>query len=540
VLTILSKFLCLPLAVFFVGAGVACTRTQKFIDVTTPMGTAKLPVSETLRLNLITEPPSLDWIISSDSTSTEVLINLMDGLVSFNLADKNLGLAPALASRWEANKKATIWTFTLRDDVKWSDGQPFTAQQVLDGWERLLDRKTASTYAYYLFGVKNARAFHEGKVAFTEVGVKISAPHQITVELERPMSFFPSLLTHHSTWPVRLDVIAKHGNRWTDPGNIVTLGAYTLKAWEHDHLIALERNDNYFDTKAKAKYIVGYMLTEQATAINLYDAGKLDVVDKVASIERRKLRGRPDFYETPGLQIYYYGLNVTKPPMNNPLVRRALSQAIDRKEIVQMLGGGQNPMTNWIPIGMFGYEPDLGLGFNIEKARQALDQAGYKDRSKFPRIELAFNTNEDHMRIGENVQAQLERNLGIKMELRNLEWKVYLSLMQSDPPQMFRFGWNADYPDPDNFFALLTSFSENNHMRWKNLAFDALISDARAELSSEKRRAIYVKAQKILVEQDVPVIPIYSKVEATVVSPRVENFPFNSMSIRSYKGVRLK
>jgi oligopeptide transport system substrate-binding protein len=526
----------IPLLFSLVLLAPACTRGQKFIDVTTPTGSVKLPIIETLRLNLLTEPPSLDWIVTSDSTSTEVTNNLMDGLVSYNLEDKNLGLAPALALKWESNAKATVWKFTLREGVKWSDGVPFTAQQVLDGWQRLLDRKTASTYAYYFFGVKNARAFNEGKVSFTEVGAKITGPSEITVELEGSMSFFPALLTHHSTWPIRLDVIAKHGALWTDPGKIVTLGPYTLKSWEHDHLIALERNESYYGEKAKTEY----MLAEQATAINLYDAGKLDVVDKVASIERRKLRGRPDFHEAPGLQTYYYGLNIHKPPLDNPLVRRALTQAIDRKEIVQMLGGGQNPMTSWVPIGMFGYEPTLGLGFDIEKARKTLDQAGYKDRSKFPRLELAFNTNEDHMRIGENVQAQLERNLGIHVELRNLEWKVYLSQIQNDPPALFRFGWAADYPDPDNFFALLTSFSENNHMRWKNPVFDALVAEGRSEIDPIKRRAIYVRAQKILVEQDVPVIPIYSKVEATVVSPRVENFPFNSMSIRSYKGVRLK
>lgn len=518
----------------------ACTRGQKFIDVTTPTGTVKLPVSETLRLNLITEPPSLDWIATSDSTSTEVTSNLMEGLVGYNLEDKNLGLIPALALKWESNEKATIWKFTLREGVKWTDGVRFTAQHVLDGWQHLLNRKTASSYAYYLFGVKNARAFNEGKVPFSEVGAKITGPNEITVELESAMSFFPSLLTHHPTWPVRLDVIAKHGRLWTDPGKIVTLGPYTLKGWEHDHLIALERNDAYYGEKPKIKYIVSYMLAEQATAINLYDAGKLDAVDKIVSLERRKLRGRADFHEAPGLQSYYYGLNIHKAPLNNPLVRRALSQAIDRQEIVQMLGGGQKPMTSWIPIGMFGYESDVGLPYDVEKARKALDQAGYKDRSKFPRIELAFNTNEDHMRIGENVQAQLERNLGIRVELRNLEWKVYLSLVHSDPPDMFRFGWAADYPDPDTFFTLLTTFSENNHSRWKNPTFDALVAEGRSEIDPVKRRAIYLKAQKIVTEQDVPVIPIYSKVEATLISPRVENFPLNSMSIRTYKGVRLK
>ena len=205
-----------------------------------------------------------------------------------------------------------------------------------------------------------------------------------------------------------------------------------------------------------------------------------------------------------------------------------------------MLGGGQSPLTSWIPRGMFGYEPNIGLGFDSKKANALLDQAGFKDRSKFPRIELSFNTNEDHQRIAENVQEQLKRNLGITVELQNVEWKVYLSRVSTDPPTLFRHGWGADFPDPDNFFALMTGYSENNHTRWKNPTFDDLVLKGSGELDQKKRQAIYAKVQKILVEEDVPVIPIYSKVEATVVSDRVENFPFNSMSIRAYKGVRLK
>ena len=528
---------------FVVAALVAagCTKGGKFIEVTTADGSsAKLAVTESLRVNLNTEPSTLNWTIASDSTSTEVTTNLMDGLVLYDLYDKDMKLVPGLALKWEPSEEARRWKFTLREGVVWNDGVPFTPQHAIDGWKYLLTKSTASSYSYFLFGIKNARAFHEGKVEWNEVGAKITGPNEISVELERPMSYFPYLLTHHSTWPVRMDVIEKHGAQWAMPGKIVTLGPYNLKSWEHDHLIALERNESYYGEKAKIKNVVNYMIIEQATAINLYESGKLDVVSQVPSVERRKLRGRKDFYEEPTLSLYYYGMNVTKPPMNDANVRKAIAHAIDRNEIIRMLGGGQAPTSSWVPKGMFGFEENIGLKFDPAKARQLIAKAGYKNGVGFPRIELAFNQNEDHQRIAENVQAQLKRNLGISVELRNVEWKVYISQVKTDAPQLFRYGWLADYPDPDNYLALMTGYSENNHTKWKSARFDEYVIEGSSLVDLEKRRKVYAQAQKLLVEEEVPAIPILTSTEGMLVSPRITGFPHNVMRVRSYKGVSLK
>lgn len=518
----------------------ACTRSQDITIDVAGGSRLTLPIAETLRINIMTEPPSLDWHKSSDTTSAQITDNIMEGLVQYDLRDKELKLLPALATKWESSDGARKWKLTLRDDVVWSDGVAFTTQHVVDGWKRLLDPKTASQYAYFLYGIKNAKAFNEGKVAFGEVGVKINSPHVVTVELEKPMSYFPSLLTHHATFPVRMDVVDKHGSQWTDPDKIVTLGPFVLKAWQHDRMIALERNEKYYDVKPSIKYVAAYMIPEQATAINLFNAGKLDSIHKLPSYELRNLKSRPEFRETGNLALYYYGINVTKPPMDNPLFRKAIAMAIDRKQVVQMLGGGQMPMTSWVPAGMFGYEPEYGLPFDVEKAKALLKEAGYADPAKVPKLEIKFNTSEDHQRIAENIQAQLKTNLGINVELKNEEWKVYLNTLATDPPHLFRFGWQADYPDPDNFMSVIAGFSDNNRTRWKNAKFDAMVLKASGITDKEERRAVYAQAQKILVEDEVPVIPLYSSVNHLLISPRVENYPINVMEKFVYKGVKLK
>ncbi len=524
----------------------ACTKKNRDleVDLIPTNGVAlktALKSAETLKINLSTEPPSLDWNKSIDTTSAIIHDNVMEGLVAYDIHDKELGLLPGLALKWEPSESAQKWKLTLRPGVKWSDGAEFTAQQVLDGWQRLLERATASEYAYFLFDLKNARAFNEGKIKdFNEVGVKVTAPNEITVELEKPMSYFPYLLTHSSTFPIRLDLIKKYGDKWTEAGHHVSLGPYRLAAWQHDKMIVMERNDHYYGEKPLIKYVVAYMIQEQSTAGSLFDASKIDVLIGLPSTEIRKLKTRKGFRETGTLTSYFYAINTHKPPMDNVLVRRAISQAIDRQQIVQILAGGQIPLTSFVPAGMFGYEADRGLTFNVEKAKEDLSKAGFKDPATFPKIELKFNTNEDHQKVAENVQAQLKKNLGINVELKNEEWKVFLANQKTDPSHLFRSGWAADYPDPDNFMTLMMTGSDNNHTFWQSAKFDDIVKKAASVVEKEERRKLYSEAQKILVEDEVPVIPLYTGVTHYLINERVEDFPVNALGKYLFKGVRLK
>lgn len=520
----------------------ACTRSNE-ITTTTPSGDKlHLMPNETLRINLNTEPPTIDWHQSEDVTSSIVIYNLMDGLTGYDLANStnDMKLAPALAEKWEALDHARRWKFTIRQGVKWSDGVAFTPQHAIDGIRRLLDKNTASGYAYFLYNLKNGKLFNEGKVSFDQVGVKQTGPFEITFELEKPMGYFPSLLAHPSTYPARLDVIQKFGPLWTQPENIVTLGAFKLRVWQHDNIMVLERNDGYYGTKAAIKYIAAYMVQEQMTALNLFDSGRLDSVHKIPSIEIRHRRNAQTYREASTLLMGYYGFNIKKSPTDNLLVRKAINAAVDKKEIAAMLGGGEIPLPCWIVPGVLGYDEKIGIPFDVAKAKEYLKQAGYVDPTKVPKLELKFNTNEDVQRVAENVQAQLKRNLGLNIEIKQMEWKVYLNELKVNPPVIFRFGWLADYPDPDNFMTVLASYSENNHVGYKSKKFDELIESGASEVDEKKRIAFYREAQKILCETDVPILPIFVGKNHLLVSDRIENYPINVMERYEFKGVRLK
>lgn len=516
-----------------VAISIGCTKKSDKLEY-------GLELKETLRINVSSEPPSIDWNKATDTTSAEVIFNLMSALVEYNLEDPELGLKPNLVEKWEQKDKARKWTFTLRQGVKWTDGVELEAQHVVDGWERLLTPATASEYAYFLYNVKNAKAFTEGKIKdFAQVGVKAVDKTHFTVELEKPMAFFPMLLTHHSGLPIRKDLIAKFGDKWTDPANIQTLGPFKLKVWDHDKAMVWERNEAYWGAKPKIKNVLVYMINDQSTAISLFDAKKIDFLPELPSTELDSLRKRKEYREEGNLSTYYYGFNTKKAPFNNAKVRQAFAMAVDKEQIVKMLDGGQIPLNGWIPKGMMGYVENSGVKFNPEKAKALLKEAGFSDPKKVPKVTIGFNTNDNHKRVAENVQAQLKTNLGVEVELKNEEWKVYLKSLQTDTPQIYRMGWAADYPDPDNFINLMTSYSENNHTGWKNPTFDKLVEGGAAEVDTTKRKAMYAQAQAILTETDVPVLPIYTAVSHYLISDRVKNFPVNPLGRRIYDSVEV-
>lgn len=509
---------------------VGCTRK----------GVSDLPLNETLRINVLTEPPTLDWHKATDLTSANLIANLMEGLVQFDFPSGSPRLIPALALKWEPSEGGKKWKFQLRRGVVWSDGVPFTEKHVVDAWRRLLSRETASDTAHMLYPIKNAQAFNGGKKTWDEVGVKVTAPFEVTVELERPLSFFPLVLRGISTYPIRLDVIEKHGDKWTEPGNIVTLGPFNLKSWAHDKLLVLERNDKYYGEKAKTKYVSCLMIVEQATAINLFDSGKIDSVHSLPSIEVANQSKRPEYRRTSLFRTYFYGFNTQLPPVDDPLVRRAIAMAIDRDEVVKMLAGGERPLSGWVPQGLLGSDPDVGVKFNPIEARALLKRAGYDGgKKKFPLISLSFNTNEDHKRIAENVQAQLKRNLGIGVELKNEEWKVYLSSLKTNPSHLFRLGWQAQYPDPHDFMVIMAGYSENNRTRWKDPKYDELVVTGAALADETKRAETYRRAQKIMLEDAVATIPLFSSVSHMLVSPRTKDYPVNAIEAQIFKGAGL-
>ncbi|MFZ5862229.1 MAG: peptide ABC transporter substrate-binding protein [Nitrospirota bacterium] len=501
-------------------------------------GACRAPASSdnTFRMVLSNEPPTLDWSLATDSVSITVIENLMDGLTRF---DRDLRPVPAVAATWDVSDQGRRYVFHLRPEVQWSDGAPVTAGDFEYAWKRLLDPKTAAQYAYFLYPVANAKAYNTGALAdASTVGVRALSATELEVLLDRPLAYFPSLTTFMVTFPQRRDLIERYGDHWTDPGRLVTNGPFRLDSWRHEYRLLLSANPTYYGGKPAIDRVAMYVVNERTTELTLYETGDLDYAqlppEAIPSFE-----GAPEHRRLPILRGYYAGFNVTKPPFTDARVRQAFALAIDREEFPNILRGGERAARGWVPPGMFGYEPDVGLPYDPDRARRLLAEAGFPEGRGLPPVEYVFNTGPVNTLIAENLQAQWKRNLNVDVRLDNVEWKVYLKRLEQDAPAIFRLGWGADYPDPDNFLALFTKDSGNNHTRWANAHYDALIADAASESDSNRRLTMYREAQRLLTEQDVPIIPLFTHVQNMLVKPWVRGLDVNAMEIMSLQGVSM-
>jgi oligopeptide transport system substrate-binding protein len=490
------------------------------------------------RVNLGTEPPSLDWSLATDHVSFNVIANLMAGLTEF---DKDLKPAPVIAKSWEIHDGGKRIIFQLRDNVLWSDGKKVRAQDFEYSWKRLLDPKTGSEYAYFLFDLVNAQEYHEGKIKDpAAVGVRALDDLSLAVQLKYPASYFLSITTFEVTFPQRQDIVEKFGSKWTDPANIVTNGPFLLSSWKHEDEIRLRANPNYFRGKPPLDMVTMLMVNEKTTALAMYEQGQLHFLDNhsIPILEKDRLSKSRGFKRVPQLRGYYYGFVTNRKPFNDVRVRKAFTLAIDRTVFPKILHGGEKPAPSWIPPGMLAHNPTIGLAHNPVEARRLLREAGYPDGKGFPRVVLGYNTDEDHKLVAEAVQGMWQRNLGVVVALENQEWKVYLNRLQTDPPPIFRLGWGADYPDPDNFMKLFTATSGNNHTHWKNPRFDQLLDLAAKEYDHAKRTKLYDEAQKILCETDLPIAPLFWTAESTLLNPAYTGLEMNSMGRLDLQNVR--
>ncbi len=476
---------------------------------------------DTLYINIGSEPPSLDWSLATDSTSFTILNNIMEGLTRFG---EDYRPEPALAEKWEISEDAKSLTFHLRKGVKWTDGKPLKAQDFEYSWKRLLDPNTGADYAYFLYDIEGAEAYNIGKETDpAKVQVKALDDHTLFVKLKRPASYFSSLLTFMSTFPMRKDVVEKHGVKWTEPGNIVTLGPFVLSSWRHHERLILTRNRGYNGEKPKIEKVDIIMNENPTSALALYESGELDFIDGrgIPPLEVPRLRLSPEFKTEPQFRGNYIGFNVKKPPFDNPLVRRAFSAAVDRASIAELIQGAGTPTTSWIPQGMLGYDSAVGIKFDPEQAKAWLAEAGFQDGKDFPKVSFLYPDVGNNGIVSEALQSMWKRYLGVEVELDNQEWKVYLSTLDTDAPQIFRASWGADFPDPHNFMNLFECRSGNNRTRWCNSNYDDLVERAAEEQNTEKRTAIYREAQKILNESDVPIAPIFISVQQNMIKPYI-------------------
>ncbi len=496
-----------------------------------------LPDEKVLRIALRSEPPTLDPSLATDNVSFDLLTNLMEGLTQYS---DDLRPIPGVAERWEFSDDGRVIRFYLRKDAVWSDGKPVTAHDFEYSWKRLLNPGTAAEYAYFLFDIENAAEYNSGTLRDPEqVGVRAVNDRLLEVRLKRPVVYFPSITTFMVTAPLRQDVIEQHGDRWTDPKNIVTNGPFLLKQWHHEYKLLLESNPNYFEGRPALDKIWVFLVRDATTELTLYETGELDM-STLPPLAIPKFRDHPEFVKQPLLRGYYYGFNVESPPFDKAEVRRALGHAIDRSQFPVILKGEEVPTSSWIPKGMFAYNPEIGPKFNPETARQLMGKAGYPDGKNFPPFSIHYNSDPTNQLIAQFIQAQWQKHLNVSVSLEEMEWKVFLKRLQVDTPQVYRLGWGADFPDPDNFMNLFTSTSGNNHSHWGNPTYDRLIAEAAAEQDPIKRKKLYDAAQKLLTEEDVPIISFFVTTKNMLVKPHVKGFKLNSMELMYLKKIDLE
>ncbi|MBD3419795.1 MAG: peptide ABC transporter substrate-binding protein [Chitinivibrionales bacterium] len=493
------------------------------------------------------EPQDLDPHIVTGVPEHNIIVALLEGLVAEHPED--LSPVPGAAARWEQSEDGLTYTFFLQQDGTWTNGDPVTAQDFVYSFRRMLTPSLAGEYAYMLYCMKNAEKYHKGDITdFADVGVAAIDDTTLTIELAKPTPYFLSLMTHYSWFPVHRPTIEKYGkidqrgSKWTRPEHYVGNGPFILKEWKLNEIVIVEKSPTYWDNKTvKLNQIRFYPIESAQTEERAFRSGQLHVTGTVPlnKIEVYQ-REQPELLSIdPYLGTYYYLVNVTEKPLDDPRVRRALAMSIDRTSIVDnVLKGGQLPAFHFTPPNTNGYKAQAKSAYDVDKAKELLAQAGYPNGEGFPEVEVLYNTSEAHQILAQAIQQMWNKNLNITVSLINQEWKVYLETQKKKEYDISRAGWIGDYNDPNTFLDLWVTGGGNNRTGFSNGMYDSLIDAASKEQDRQTRYGYFQEAEKILMEE-MPVIPIYFYTSLSLIQPGVKGYYPTILDHHPYKHVYL-
>jgi len=495
------------------------------------------------------EPQDLDPQAVTGVPEHKILISLFEGLVTENPHD--LSPEPGVAESWEISPDQLNYTFHLRAGLQWSNGDPLTAHDFIKSYRRILTPEFGSEYAYLLWYVVGAEDFNKGKIKdFAQVGFKAPDDRTLQVTLNSPTPWLLRLIASHYTWmPVPTQVIEQHGplyqrrTNWTRAGNHVGNGPYLLKEWRPNQKIVVVRNPRYWDARTvKLDELHFYPTDDLSTEERMFRTGQLHTTyDLPAAKIDVYHRNYPESLRIdPYLGVYFYRCNVTRPPLNDKRVRRALALAIDRDSLVKsVVRGNQEPSYAISYPGTAGYFPRARLRGDLAEARRLLTEAGYPGGKGLPTIELLYNTQDNHRAIAEAIQQMWRENLGAEITLRNEEWKVYLDAEHTQNFTLSRGGWIADYIDPDVFLSIWVTGNTNNNTLWSNAEYDRLYQKSLLAPDQATRYEIYQRMDEILLEE-MPVIPLYNYKKIYALSPKVKGWYPTLLDNHPYKYVDLE
>ena len=474
-------------------------------------------IDQVININWGAEPPSLDPGLATDTTSGDVITNIMDPLVKL---DKDLEPIPNLAKSWTVSDDGKTVTFKLRDDGRWTNGDPVTAQDFEWSWKRTISPELAADYAYQFFGIVGAAEYNACKencdALRDKVGVKALDDHTLQVELTSQQPWFVQQVAHQSFLAVHRATVEKFGRKWTDPANIVSDGPFKLARWAHDSRLDLVKWDGWRNAdQVKLQRINGSMITEGTTALRAFEAGELDTSGQgLPPVDLPRLKETPEYSQYPGLGTYYYGVNVETVP--DVKQRRAMALAIDRQTIIDNIAqGDQLPASGFTPKGMPGFDtltansPWLPAHGDVDKATQLMSEVKNPQKD----VTLLINNAPGHKEIAVAVQSMWQK-LGLHVTISQQDWAQYLQFLGPPPdPSMdaFRLGWIADYVDAMNFLELWKCGSGNNNTNFCDPSYDTLVEQARKTPDNAKRFELYEQLEDKLVGKDgaMPIVPIY-------------------------------
>lgn len=500
-----------------------------------------------LYISIGTEPSGLDPHLVTGVTENYILLSLLEGLVTRD--HKTLEIEPGVARTWEISEDRRTYTFALDPEARWSNGDPVTASDFLFSFQRILSPELGAPYAYMLYPMRNAEAFHEGEIEdFSEVGVRAPDSRTLQIELEEPTPYFLGLLSHFTWWPVHPPTVLRHGKMtdrisdWTKPENFVGNGPFTLESWKLNRSLIVQKDPTYRETEDVRLNGIHFLPIEGDAEERAFRAGHIHIsnsvpVHRIDWYERHRPENiRFDTY----LGTYYYALNTEIPPLDDARVRRALAYSINRKEITEhVLRGGQEPAHHFTPPDTGGYTARARVPYDPERARELLAEAGYPEGKGFPDLELLYNTSDSHRTVALAIAQMWKKELGIDITLYNQEWKVYLSTRKSGNFEIVRAGWIGDYDDPNTFLNLATSGSGNNHSNWSHPQYDEWIEAASRTADPDARLELFQKAENLLLEE-MPFIPIYFYVRSLLIDEAVQGWEPNVLDHHPYTDIHLE
>lgn len=492
--------------------------------------TASPAAEKVLRVATGAEPDSLDPRKGGGTPEGYVLRQIFEGLTT---QDQKGEPVPGVAERWDISPDGLKYTFHLRANAKWSNGEPVTAQDFEFAWKSVLSPDFGSRAADQFYFIKNGEAYNKKKVAADQVGIKAINERTLEVTLQYPTPYFLSLAAFHAFYPVNKKLVESNPKWNTTPETTIGNGPFKIVSWDHNNKIQLVKNDQYWNTGVvKLAKVELYLADNYQTVLNMFETNQVDTVEVSPPVgEIPRLLKENKLKILPFTCTYFYAVNTTKPPFDNAKVRKAFALSLNRKAITESITrGGEKPALAWIPFGLTDAKleddfrktgGDLYADSDIETAKKLLAEAGYPEGKGLPPVTLLYNTNEFNKVIAEAVQEMWRKNLGVSVNLVNQEWKVYLQTRNSGDYQLARNGWLARYSDPMTFLEGITTGSSTNYMRWSNPEFDRLVKTAQTSNDSAARMKAMHDAEKILMDE-MPVIPIYFYTNKVVQRQNVE------------------